>query len=306
MNKKAQGEDWIKEGIIAVVMIVLLMVLFYGITTQMKVRAQDSECSTSVTLASLGNGKLICPTTSKFIDTDDEDKIIDDILFEQYRCANKFHFRDGIVKKNPFKFWLTDSICVVCANISLSTKAKGKLKMMGPSNIEFRSTESYIPGTKKTYYQFFNGDAAAIEIKNDLKQAIESDEDYGDDVEKNFYVIYAVEQQSSDKVFWTSFVGGTGAVMLLTKAILPGKKLKIAGFILSVAAGAKTAEAITSKGELSVLQKASIAFVPQELDAIKELGCNRLGNDPFENPFEEKEIEEVGKIVEERYPDESK
>ena len=308
IGKKAQGgEDWIKKGLLAVVILLLLMLIFNRIFDDIRSLGEDNECITSVNLASIGEGEIICPTTSKLIDKGREEEIIDEILFEQYRCGRKFSFHDGTADKNPFKFWPTDSVCVMCSNVSFSTKAKAELKKIKPADIILRSTETYVPRSspKKTYYEFFTGNIPSSKLKSKLKREAESDKAYGNDLVKNdFYVIYAVRQATTNKVFWTSMgigAGATGGTYLLTTLLLPGAKIKAAGFFISVAAGAAlgggAGKIISEKTDISILHDAAVVFVPKDAGAIKDLGCHTLGNDPFENPFKIDEEEEIKEII---------
>ena len=69
-NKKAQGTNKLTTAIIVLIILILLFWLFSAVAKDMAEKAQASECRSSVTLANLGKGDIICPTTTKRIDTD--------------------------------------------------------------------------------------------------------------------------------------------------------------------------------------------------------------------------------------------
>jgi len=305
MNKKAQGEEWLKKGILALVILVLLILLYRGVFTDIRQVGEDTKCISSVNFASMGKGEIICPTNDVFIDESDQDKIVDAILFEQYKCGMKFHFHDGTADKNPFKYWNTDSICTICTNVSLSTKAEAVFKSLKPGDIDLRSMEAYVPKSspKKTYYEFFNGGIPTEEDKKKIKKAKESQDVYGDSVEE-FQIVYLVYQATQNEAFWKGLGFGSaaaGGTYLVGAILLPGVKVRAAGFLLfatlGAAVGGTTGSLVGEKFEASTLQDVGVLFIPKDIEEFKKLKCQTLGNEPFDNPFEKEVEETVAEIV---------
>ncbi len=305
MNKHAQ-EDYIKEGILALIVLLIVLPIFFQATNLSGTTAKAERCSSHVKIASIAKNPITresrmelanaCPTEQVVVrpkgKTEDEirNNALDEILYHQYICGSEYGYSYGEVNWNPFTQWKVDNICVICSNISFDPGFGGK-QLEG---LFTRSTESFVQG-QRTYYEFFNG----IKPSDEIQDRLAAEKEFIIDTKENYYIVYLATFERSEIGFWKWVGAGGGALGagLAGKTVLAplmwvgrlavGGKMKIVKIALigtGILAGATAGDYLDEN--IGYLDSVAIMLIPAESDSLTEV-CKNLGKNPDKDPWEE-------------------
>ena len=298
--KRAQGENFIRYAILALISLFILLFIFGGILNYISRLSPEIKCRYSVWLASIiktpiikhRGGGIICPTRNILITTagknkDKKDNINDQLLREMYICAKRFYFKNGRAYKNPFSEWKTDKVCVICANITFDAKVKEEYPLL--DGLMERATRVKVED--KTYYEYFTGEVPNENVKELFHKA------KAINTSLRYVVVYQIGMTTTKENFfkWLG-VGATAGAVITTPLVtipaiiiasIPGVSISVGavagyGFISGALLGSAPGGYIGTmhRDEYS----GAVLLLP--IDAIRGY-CSSLGQNPFRNPFKE-------------------
>src|SRR3989344_566431 len=313
MNRKGVDQNAIKNGILALIILLVLIVVFSNTLKVIPFISENTKCETYTRLASsLKNPytkdtridmNRACPTEQKTLlaQGSNPDEIrknaLDAILQEMYLCGKRWGFSEGEVKRNPFSQWNVDNVCVVCSDMEFDDTLKGMNSLDG---LMLRATEAKNPDGK-TYYEFFTGIPPSSGIKEKLQEKVDGETE-SINTQENQYVIYAVNMRTTTEGFLTRmglgalFGAGTGAAVGVTTAgatvplrpllfvlrmrMYVVKPLFIIGFVTGAIGGGYVGANVRGQADGALL------IAPAAVEDIQKF-CKTLGRDPLEDPWEE-------------------
>ena len=326
-DKQGMSEDGLKNGIFAVIILIILIVLFGRITHFVPSASEDVQCQTYVRLASVLKDPITkenrldlnkaCPTLNAEIAAKGSvsetrnNNALDSVLEEMYHCGQRYGFAYNEFKYNPFNQWKTDNVCVVCTKLDFTGFEGSEL-----NGLLSRSAVAQVP-EGKTYFEFFRGDPPTEDDKTRLKDI----DDGLIDTNEDYYIIYTINMRTSMSGFLTRLgIGGAAGALVgtaaasttkgalyafsapfwifkgrvITKAITGATKpLAALGFVAGLAGGAYAGSNVADESYVpdddETYPMGAFLLFPTTAENIGDY-CKTLGVDPLTDPWEGENI----------------